>query len=126
MGSAAAGGAVGGWVISEVTSVVEFKRSSLQLDKKMFLLLLIIIQVVLASSLENSKDVISTNVTLTKFYLWTRQNPSVEQELIWGDLPSIVNSNFESSKPTKVLVHVHGEWETTVGFGYKRQLLKHR
>ena len=71
----------------------------------MFLLLLIIIQVVLASSLENSKDVISTNVTLTKFYLWTRQNPSVEQELIWGDLPSILNSNFESSKQTKVLVH---------------------
>ena len=62
------------------------------------------IQVVLASSLK-SQDVISTNVTLTKFYLWTRQNPSEEQELIWGDLPSILNSNFESSKPTKVLVH---------------------
>ena len=93
-------------MISEVTSVVEFKRSSLQLDKKKMnlLILFIMIQVVLASSLK-SQDVISTNVTLTKFYLWTRQNPSVEQELIWGDLPSILNSNFESSKPTKVLVH---------------------
>ena len=68
------------------------------------LILFFMIQVVLASSLK-SQDVISTNVTLTKFYLWTRQNPSEEQELIWGDLPSILNSNFESSKPTKVLVH---------------------
>ena len=50
-------------------------------------------------------DVISTNVSLTKFYLWTRDNPDFEQELIFDDLESVQNSNFHSEWPTKVLVH---------------------
>ena len=54
---------------------------------------------------QKSHDVISTNITLTRFYLWTRANPTVEQELIWGDLSSLSDSNFNSSLPTKVLVH---------------------
>ena len=50
-------------------------------------------------------DVISTNVSLTRFYLWTRDNPEVEQELLFDNLDSIQNSNFRSEWPTKVLVH---------------------
>ena len=50
-------------------------------------------------------DTISTDETRTKFLLWTRQNPSGTQELLFEDLSSVVNSNFNSTLKTKVLVH---------------------
>ena len=50
-------------------------------------------------------DTISTNVSLSRFLLWTRQNPTSTQELIFEDLPSIINSNFDAALKTKVLVH---------------------
>ena len=40
-----------------------------------------------------------------RYYLWTRQNQNVNQELIFGNLTSIEESNFDASKKTKVLVH---------------------
>ena len=48
---------------------------------------------------------ISTDVTLTRYYLWTRQNQNIEQELIFGNLSNIQESNFDGSKKTKVFVH---------------------
>jgi len=50
-------------------------------------------------------DTISTDETKTKFLLWTRQNPTGTQELLFEDLSSVVNSNFNSTLKTKVLVH---------------------
>ena len=48
---------------------------------------------------------ISTDVTLTRYYLWTRQNQNIEQELMYGNLSNIQESNFDGSKKTKVFVH---------------------
>ena len=48
---------------------------------------------------------ISTDVTLTRYYLWTRQNQNSDQELLFGNLTSIEDSFFDGSKKTKVLVH---------------------
>ena len=48
---------------------------------------------------------ISTNVSLTKYLLWTRLNPVQEQELTFEDFESVQNSNFDYLKPTKVVVH---------------------
>ena len=50
-------------------------------------------------------DTISTDETRTRFLLWTRQNPSRTQELMFEDLQSVVDSNFNASLKTKVLVH---------------------
>ena len=50
-------------------------------------------------------DTISTDETRTRFLLWTRQNPSSYQELMFEDLQSVVDSNFNASLKTKVLVH---------------------
>ncbi|KAG8287439.1 Phospholipase A1 member A, variant 2 [Homalodisca vitripennis] len=42
----------------------------------------------------------------TKFWLFTRLNPVEPEELVYGDKrQSIVNSNFNSSKPTKIVAH---------------------
>ena len=48
---------------------------------------------------------ISTDVTLTRYYLWTRQNQNSDQELLFGNMTSIEDSFFDWSKKTKVLVH---------------------
>ena len=48
---------------------------------------------------------ISTDETLTRFYLWTKDNPSNEQELLFDDLASIEMSHFNAKRQTKVLVH---------------------
>ena len=50
-------------------------------------------------------DSISTDETLTRFYLWTRENPTSEQELLFDDLSSIQQSNFDAKRKIKVLVH---------------------
>ena len=50
-------------------------------------------------------DTISTDETRTRFLLWTRQNPSSFQEIMFEDLQSVVDSNFNASLKTKVLVH---------------------
>ena len=48
---------------------------------------------------------ISTDETLTRWYLWTRQNLNNDQELFYNNLTSIQQSNFDASKKTIVLVH---------------------
>ena len=48
---------------------------------------------------------ISTDETLTKYYLWSNQNQNQEQELIFDSIESILASNFNANLPTKVLVH---------------------
>lgn len=65
-----------------------------------------------------SQDVISTNETLTKYYLWTRDNPSTHQELTFADVDSLLNSNFDSGRKTKVLVHGY------TGFGTQGWVLR--
>ena len=48
-----------------------------------------------------------TNVSMVRFYLWTRENPGVDDfdELFVGDEESILNSHFDPQKKTKVLAH---------------------
>lgn len=48
---------------------------------------------------------ISTNASLTRYYLWTRENPSSSQEVLFGNIESFQNSNFNVERKTKVLVH---------------------
>ena len=57
------------------------------------------------TKLSEQQGEISTDVTLTRYYLWTRQNQNIEQELIFGNLSNIQESNFDGSKKTKVFVH---------------------
>ena len=67
-----------------------------------------IIQLIVLSlyiKLSKQQSEISTDVTLTRYYLWTRQNQNIEQELIFGNLSNIQESNFDGSKKTKVFVH---------------------
>ena len=52
---------------------------------------------------------ISTDETLTRWYLWTRQNQNNNQELFYDNLTSIQQSNFDASKKTKILVHGYGD-----------------
>ena len=56
-------------------------------------------------SLQQDIPDISTDETLTRWYLWTRQNPTENQEIFYDNLTSIQQSNFDSSKKTIVLVH---------------------
>ena len=48
-----------------------------------------------------------TNVSLIRFYLWTRENQVEDDydELFVGDEESILNSHFDGGKKTKILVH---------------------
>ena len=48
-----------------------------------------------------------TNVSMVRFYLWTRENPYVDDfdELFVGDEESILNSHFDPQKKTKILAH---------------------
>lgn len=52
-------------------------------------------------------NAISTDETLTKFLLYTRENPgnNDEQELVFANYSSIQDSNFDAGRKTKVLVH---------------------
>ena len=61
----------------------------------------------------NSQDGISTDETLTKYWLWSKENPQTRQELIFDNFESVDSSNFNASKPTKVLVHGFGDDGTT-------------
>lgn len=40
-----------------------------------------------------------------KFYLFTRLNPTVRQELNINDINSIRNSNYDGNKPTRLIIH---------------------
>lgn len=40
-----------------------------------------------------------------RFLLFTRLNPTVGQQLIFGDFNSIRNSNFNVNLPTRVIIH---------------------
>ena len=48
-----------------------------------------------------------TNVSLIRFYLWTRDNPMEDDydELFVDDEDSIFNSHFDGRRKTKILVH---------------------
>ena len=48
-----------------------------------------------------------TNVSLVRFYLWTRANPGVDDfdELYVGDEESVLDSHFDAGRKTKVLAH---------------------
>ena len=48
-----------------------------------------------------------TNVSLIRFYLWTRENQVEEDydELFVGDEESTLNSHFDGRKKTKILAH---------------------
>ncbi len=50
---------------------------------------------------------ISTNISETRFYLWTRSNPGIDdyQELFFDDADSISKSFFNPLRKTKVLAH---------------------
>ena len=48
---------------------------------------------------------ISTDETLTKYYLWSNANQNQEQELIFDNVESVMNSNFNANLPMKMLVH---------------------
>ena len=48
---------------------------------------------------------ISTDETLTKYYLWSNANQNQGEELIFDSVESILASNFNANLPTKVLVH---------------------
>ncbi|KAL4218199.1 Pancreatic lipase-related protein 2 [Mactra antiquata] len=41
----------------------------------------------------------------TQAYLWTKQNPVTPQIISYSNISTIRQSNFDSSRPTKVLVH---------------------
>ncbi|KAM7350229.1 phospholipase A1-like [Cochliomyia hominivorax] len=45
------------------------------------------------------------NTSNTKFYLYTKNNPDVPQELFNNNENSIKMSNFNNSLPTKILIH---------------------
>ena len=70
--------------------------------------LLVFVSLISASIQQDIPD-ISTDETLTRWYLWTRQNPNNDQELFYNNLTSIQQSNFDASKKTKILVHGFGD-----------------
>ena len=68
-----------------------------------FLSLIFFTFVSLTKSQEDSG--ISTDETLTKYYLWSNANQNQEQELIFDNVESVMNSNFNANLPMKMLVH---------------------
>ncbi|XP_052227478.1 inactive pancreatic lipase-related protein 1-like [Dreissena polymorpha] len=40
-----------------------------------------------------------------KVYLWTRENPEIASQLFYDNTQSIADSNFDASRPTKILIH---------------------
>ena len=59
-----------------------------------------------STEFQNDTNVISTNITLTRFLLWTPENPEIPQEILFQDLTSLQNSSFKSdNRTTKLLVH---------------------
>ena len=76
-------------------------------------------------NLVKCQDEISTDETLTRYLLWTKANPSSKQELVFESIESVNSSNFNASKPTKVLVHGFADGGTTGWvIGSKREFLK--
>ena len=69
------------------------------------LVLILIFQWSSSFAFKDDDNGISTNVSLTKYLLWTRSNPDQEQELIFDDLLSVRNSSFDPTKLTKIVVH---------------------
>lgn len=53
----------------------------------------------------NRSDGKADPITFTHFNLWTRNNPTSLQELFIGDIATLAESNFDTSKPTKVFAH---------------------
>lgn len=43
--------------------------------------------------------------TETKFYLFTKQNPTTRQEIKWNDRRTLDSSNYDEKRPTKVVIH---------------------
>ena len=82
-------------------------------------------QLFLAFVLVKSHDNgISTDETLTRYLLWSKANPDTEQELLFESYESVNSSNFDTSKPTKVLVHGYTDGgKTSWVIGTKNQFL---
>ena len=59
----------------------------------------------LLANTNSQENGISTDETLTQYYLWSKANPNQEQELLFGNTESVLASNFNANLPTKVLVH---------------------
>ena len=70
--------------------------------------LLVFVSLISVSIQQDIPD-ISTDETLTRWYLWTRQNQNNDQELFYDNLTSIQQSNFDASKKTKILVHGYSD-----------------
>ena len=70
--------------------------------------LLVFVSLISVSIQQDIPD-ISTDETLTRWYLWTRQNSNTDQELFYDNLTSIQQSNFDASKKTKILVHGYSD-----------------
>jgi Lipase len=41
----------------------------------------------------------------TRFLLFTRFNPTIAQRVIFNDMSTVANSNFDASRPTRFLIH---------------------
>jgi len=69
--------------------------------------LVAILAISLTSGLEVENPIRDANVSTIRFYLWTRLNPGKYdyQELFVDDNESILGSNFDGGKKTKILVH---------------------
>ena len=95
----------------------------------MSFLYLLFLTFVSFTSFTNSQE-ISTDETLTKYYLWSNANhnhlqSSSYEELIFDDVESVLASNFDPNLPTKVLVHGFGDGGTTSWvIGVKNEFLK--
>ena len=70
--------------------------------------LLVFVSLISVSIQQDIPD-ISTDETLTRWYLWTRQNSNTDQELFYDNLTSIQQSKFDASKKTKILVHGYSD-----------------
>jgi len=93
-------------------------------QSKMSFLFLAFLTFVSFTSFTKSQE-ISTDETLTQYYLWSNPNSNQKQELIFDDFESILASNFDANLPTKVLVHGFGDSGTTSWvIGVKNEFLK--
>ena len=85
--------------------MIRFFHTFVQFKMNSALVIILIFQWSSSFAFKDADNGISTNVSLTKYLLWTRSNPDQEQELIFNDLFSVRNSSFDPTKLTKIVVH---------------------
>ncbi|XP_039755434.1 pancreatic lipase-related protein 2-like [Pararge aegeria] len=49
--------------------------------------------------------VVSNDMIVNEYWLFTRKNPTLPQVIVDGDVNSILNSNYDAKKPLKVVAH---------------------